>query len=66
MISFAEKIAELEAEGYANAPIQSRLRRTFGSSTFMQRLSGTRANWMDEPPRKVVAKILAFLDTLET
>ena len=46
------------------ASIRSRLRRIFGSSIFMQRLSGASANWMNEQPRKVVAKILAFLDTI--
>ena len=46
------------------ASIRSRMRRIFGSSTFMQRLSGAGANWMNEPPRRVVAKILSFLDTL--
>ena len=46
------------------ASIRARLNRIFGSSTFMLRLSGASANWMDEPPRKVVAKILAFMDTL--
>ena len=47
------------------ASIQSRLRKIFGSAVFMQRLSGASVNWMNEPPSKVVAKILAFLDTLE-
>lgn len=112
MVSFAEKIATLLAEGYADAPararstrqkdvfdlcylvdvvdcetlrrfiallvfddedmrendfasIRNRVRRIFGSHTFMQRLSGAGANWMNEPPRKVVAKILSFLGTLE-
>jgi predicted nucleotidyltransferase component of viral defense system len=47
------------------ASISSRVRRIFDSSTFMQRLSGAGANWMNEPPRKVVAKILSFLGTLD-
>ena len=47
------------------ASIRSRLRRIFGASTFMHRLSGSGANWINEPPSKVVAKILAFLDTVE-
>ena len=46
------------------ASIRNRVRRIFGSPTFMQRLSGAGANWMNEPPRKVATKILAFLDTL--
>ncbi len=46
------------------ASIRSRVRRIFGSSTFIQRLSGADANWMNEPPHKVIAKILSFLDTL--
>ena len=45
--------------------IRSRVHRIFGSPTFMQRLSSAGANWMNEPPRKVVTKILAFMDTLE-
>jgi predicted nucleotidyltransferase component of viral defense system len=45
--------------------IRSRVHRIFGSPTFMQRLSSAGANWMNEPPRKVVKKILSFLDTLE-
>lgn len=48
------------------ASIRSRLRKIFGSPVFMQRLSGAGANWMNEQPRKVVAKILAFLDTMES
>jgi len=44
--------------------IRSRLRRIFGSSIFMQRLSSTGTNWMGESPRKVVAKILALLDSI--
>ena len=47
------------------ASIRNRVRRIFGSSTFMHRLAGTSANWMNEPPRKVVAKILSFLDTIK-
>ena len=47
------------------ASIRSRVRRIFGSPTFMQRLSGADANWMNAPPRKVVTKIQSFLDTLE-
>ena len=43
---------------------RARLRRIFSSPTFMQRLSGARANWMNEPPRQVVAKILSFLDDM--
>jgi len=45
--------------------IRVRMRRIFASTTFMQRLSGAGANWMNEAPRNVVAKILAFLDTME-
>lgn len=48
------------------ASIRSRLHKIFGSPVFMQRLSGAGANWMNEQPRKVVAKILAFLDTMES
>ena len=47
------------------ASIRNRVRRIFGSSTFMHRLAGTSVNWMNEPPRKVVAKILSFLDTIK-
>ena len=47
------------------ASIRSRLRRIFDSPTFMQRLSSAGANWMEEPPRKVTAKILSLLDTIE-
>lgn len=47
------------------ASISGRLHRIFGSRTFMQRLSSARANWLNEPPRKVVAKILAFIDAIE-
>ena len=47
------------------ASIRSRVRRIFGSPAFMQRLSGAGANWMNEPPRKVVTKILSFLDSLD-
>ena len=99
MVSFAEKIAALEAEGYANAParakltdevdrdtlrrfiallvfgdeamrendfasVRARMRRIFASDTFMRRLSDAGANWLNEPPRKVASKILAFLDAL--
>lgn len=46
------------------ASVSDRLRRIFGSRTFMQRLSVAGANWMNEPPRKVVARILAFLDAM--
>lgn len=46
------------------ADIRSRVRRTFGSPAFMQRLSGTGVNWMGEPPRRAAEKILAFLDTM--
>ena len=47
------------------ASIRNRVRRIFGSPTFIQRLSSAGANWMNEPPHKVVAKILSFLDTIE-
>lgn len=47
------------------ASIRRRLRKIFGSPIFMQRLSSAGANWMGESPRKVAAKILAFLDTID-
>ena len=46
------------------ASIRNRVRRIFGSSTFIHKLTGASANWMNEPPRKVIEKILSFLDTL--
>ena len=47
------------------ASIRNRMRKIFGSSTFMHRLTGASTNWMNEAPRKVIAKILSFLDTIE-
>ena len=45
--------------------IRNRVRRIFDSPTFMQRLAGMSANWMNEPPRKVISKILSLLDTID-
>ena len=47
------------------ASIRNRVRRIFGAPTFIQRLSGAGANWMNEPPRKVVTKILTFLGAMD-
>ena len=47
------------------ASIKRRVRRIFGSPTFMQRLSSAGANWLNEQPRKVIVKLLSFMDTLE-
>ena len=47
------------------ASIRNRVRRIFGSPTFIQRLSNAAANWMNEPPRKVATKILAFLEAID-
>ena len=46
------------------ASVRARMHRIFASNTFMRRLSDAGANWLNEPPRKVASKILAFLDAL--
>lgn len=69
MLSLAEKIAELEAEGYAHAPARAKLAHDIVLKA-MEKCgfadSGASVNWMNESPRKVVAKILAFLDSMES
>lgn len=44
--------------------VANRLRGIFASEMFLRRLSDSRANWLQIPPKDAAARILAFLETL--